>query len=505
MPEAGRRRTGRLMLRLRQMSQALVLVIVGVLLVIAAVPGSPTLVWLFHLDPLATLSVMIQNRITPASLVWPTAAVVLVTVLLGRVFCGWFCPLGALIDLWDRLLGRTRSMGQSFWRWPKYAILTAIGVSALIGAPLAFLFDPFGILVRSFTWLLSTPLAVLGRTAGSQPWGGVLAQSPALAPEVAPALQGTLWGALSLAVVLGLSFGARRGWCRSVCPLGAFLGLLSRFALLRREVTQNCTNCRLCSRDCKMGAIPDDPRTTHVRECIQCWNCVPVCRNGSARIAVTRADTGSEAATDMSRRRLVGAAAAGFLWSGAWASDSAGRMAVDGRTPLASPWLIRPPGARAETAFNSACIRCGLCLRVCPTSGLQPAVTQAGMDGFWTPVLVPRIGYCAEHCNRCGEVCPTAAIRLVDVAAKRNIRIGQAYIDRSKCIVWAQGKECLVCDEHCSYRAIDWISEGKQRNPVVMPEVCTGCGQCENRCPVQPDAAIRVISLGESRHAPASH
>lgn len=165
-------------------------------------------------------------------------------------------------------------------------------------------------------------------------------------------------------------------------------------------------------------------------------------------------------------------------------------------------WLIRPPGAR-EDDILSKCIRCGECIRVCPTGGLQPGLGVAGWEGLWTPVLVPRLGYCDYSCNACGQVCPTEAIPRLDLEQKRQTVIGLAYIDRDRCIPWADGRDCIVCEEMCPVpdkaifleeRTLTAALGGATtvRCPHVIRERCIGCGICEAKCPIKGEAAIRV-------------
>jgi ferredoxin len=142
-------------------------------------------------------------------------------------------------------------------------------------------------------------------------------------------------------------------------------------------------------------------------------------------------------------------------------------------------------------------------MKVCLTNGLQPVLWEAGLDGLYTPRLVPRMGYCAHSCNLCGRVCPTGAIPRLDLEVKQNIPLGAATINRTRCIPYTEGADCLVCEEHCpvSPKAITFNEaevldlRGKKtvvKLPVVQPDRCIGCGHCEHVCPVGGEAAIRV-------------
>ena len=149
-------------------------------------------------------------------------------------------------------------------------------------------------------------------------------------------------------------------------------------------------------------------------------------------------------------------------------------------------------------------------MKVCLTNGLHPPFMEAGLEGMWTPVLVPVLGYCEYNCNLCSQVCPTGAIRKVTVEEKQEIRIGLAMFDKNRCIPYAYGRNCIVCEEHCPVpeKAIQFIEEDAVdeegnpfilKKPIVIPDLCTGCGICENKCPVVDLPAVRVSSINESR------
>lgn len=176
-----------------------------------------------------------------------------------------------------------------------------------------------------------------------------------------------------------------------------------------------------------------------------------------------------------------------------------------------NPALIRPPGALAEDEFLARCIRCGECMKVCPTNAIHPASLEGGAEGVWTPVLKMSAGYCDYECNLCSQVCPTRAIRQIDVEEKKKIRIGLAYIDKNRCLPWAYARTCIVCEEHCpTPKKAIWFEEAEVLNirgeklmvkqPRVDPELCIGCGICEDKCPVRGRAAIRITSVGETRN-----
>ena len=280
---------------------------------------------------------------------------------------------------------------------------------------------------------------------------------------------------------------------------------LSLFRLARSEAS--CTDCRRCSFACQ-GA--DEPLGEHrVGECMVCLNCVPACPDGAISYRALPPLPPAPARPDLARRTLIGTALGAVAVAPLLRSSGGGRDA-------AHPRLIRPPGALPESEFLERCVKCSLCQQACPTAGLQPAVGKAGVEGFWTPALTPRRGWCEYACTRCGEVCPTGAIARLTPARKTGydgrppVSIGTAFVDHGRCLPWAMTTPCIVCEEMCPTdpKAI-WLEEvaetGRDGAPVrlqrprVEPSRCVGCGICENRCPVGEEAAIRVYAVGESR------
>ncbi|MCS6950295.1 MAG: 4Fe-4S binding protein [bacterium] len=498
------------MQNIRRIVQIAFLLLFFALLAVTVYPlRSPMRVDLFFLaDPLAVLSTFLASREVVWSLVPLALSVLLLTVVLGRFFCGWFCPMGTLIDLSDRFLVRRtrRAAGTVGFPQVKYYLLAAVLVSALFSVQIAYFLDPFGILTRTVVWVLFAPVALVGRLLTGSPW--VAEWAPSLThipyiPESQPHYRMNLLAALLFGGILALGLVSRRFWCRNLCPLGALLALLSAWGIVRRQTREGeCIECHRCDRECKMGAILPGGRRYQARECIYCYNCVSVCAPGATSFPITLRREGFETGTNLHRRRLLGFAALGALWAGISAGDLGTKKVGNMPIKASSPFRIRPPGSLPEEQFLQKCVRCSLCMKVCPTNGLQPALTEAGIEGFWTPVLIPRIGHCAQFCTACGEVCPTDAIQSFTAAEKKYLFIGRAYIDRSTCIVWAQDKKCLVCDEHCAYRAVYWKVVDGVRRPFVNDFLCTGCGECEAKCPVQPVAAIRVTTLGDLRHLP---
>jgi polyferredoxin len=459
-----------------------------------------------QLDPLVALNVLLSAQglgfAVALGIVLFALPVIALGLLTERVFCGWLCPLGTVIDISDRLFGARRAKRIVSVTWLKYCALAVVLVGAAAGLSLVFLVDPIVLLTRSLT-LAAVPAgqAVVKRLADLPAVGpGFSLSAYAGAPQFA--YRNSLVALVLLGGVLGLSAMGRRFWCRNACPLGALLALLPGWAVLRLRFEENCTGCGACAKACKMEAITTGEKPSYsARECISCYTCVAKCPEAAISIGLGASREGRSTQLNLSRRRLLQGSAIGIGWALLGKLEVASARAESGAT-LGSPYLLRPPGSVPEHEFVKRCVRCAECVKVCPNGALQPALSEAGMSGLWTPVLVPRINYCTEACNACGNVCPTHALEPFTIKEKKWLFIGTAVIDRSRCITWNSEKVCLVCDEQCTYKAVYWDVVDGRRRPFVNDQVCVGCGICEKKCPVGPEAAIRVFSFGDKRDMP---
>ncbi len=512
--------TGRL---LRVLSQALFLVVFVLLLGAAKWPlqGQADVNLFLRADPLAGLAVLLSLPHFAAGgqllhLFIPALILLVLTAILGRFYCGWICPLGTCIDIFHAIFVRPfkkRDSRRANRPHLKYYVLAAVLLAALFGTQAAWVLDPSPLITRTFGTALHPALLRLQNWLVGHDTGPLAALGSRLNLAVTPERSFAFaWPVAAVFfIVLALGFVSRRHWCRTLCPLGALLGLAGRHGLWRRQVAEGCTACRRCVTDCKMGAIPAEaPRRTRTAECILCYNCVGCGGCVHTRIGLTRQSVGLEPQTDLSRRRLLAAAGAGLIY-GLLAGSP---LAATGRTRSApSRFLIRPPGAivrdasgrisrlMTESELRAQCLRCGECMKACPTGVIQPALLEVGLDGFYTPVMVAAVGCCERECNACGQVCPSGALRPFSPAEKPDIRIAEAAIDHTRCLSWQKGDEytrCLQCEQVCPYGAVlgqDTDGSGQLR-PVVRPEVCVGCGTCEFNCPVGPplgsEAAIRI-------------
>jgi len=430
-----------------------------------------------RLDPLLGLNAIFAAREIIGRALWGLFTIG-ATVVIGRFFCAYVCPMGVSIDFLDLLFFRKKKrQGLKFeagLRKVKYFLLIIFITAAIAGLSLAFLMDPMALLTRFYTFFLYPFVTTLINL---------------ILDLIRPLFQALGWVTLShlhylqpvfyMSAITFIIFGGiialnrlvPRFWCRYLCPLGAFLSLFAPLGIFKRRVNTDCNKCMKCQKSCPMGAISEDPKRTHLPECIQCRTCAKVCPQNAVTFPVSLSLGGEYSKIDFSRRGFVYSLAGGL---------GVGFLAT--QTPFALRQskfqLIRPPGAIPETEFLRTCIRCGECMKSCLTNTLQPCLWESGFSGLWTPKMDLRLAPCDQNCNVCGKVCPTQAIRSVTLDEKTHAKVGTAILRKEMCLVWAQNKLCLICDEICPYNAIVFRPVEGYRRPFVIASKCNGCGFC---------------------------
>lgn len=465
--------------------------------------------WFLHLDPLVALSTLLTTGSLYRDLLWALVTLVL-TVLLGRFFCSWVCPFGSLHHFVGYLgkRGKPFSSRVALNRYHraqsiKYHILVvllsaaagaliahqvreavrpSIPLVALLAVTIGLAWSAAGraserngktfIFLSAFIgiWALIASFVALDRMIAASLQTGLLdpialvyrsinlvvlplADSTMQRISVSQRYYEGAWliGAVFLAALL-LNLKVPRFYCRFVCPLGALYGILGRYALWRiGKKDGDCPQCALCEADCEGGCEPGG--TMRLNECVLCMNCRDDCRHDIITYSSRPSAGGEITLPDLSRRGLVLSMASGI------AAVPLLRLG-GGLGANWNPSMIRPPGSLSEADFLSRCIKCGQCMRVCPTNIIHPAGLESGLEGLWTPILNFRLGTsgCQLNCIACSQVCPTAAIRPItldekkgikDFAASGPVRLGMAFVDHGRCLPWAMDKPCIVCQENC--------------------------------------------------------
>ncbi len=433
---------------------------------------------------------------TSALLAW-----VALTLLFGRLYCSWFCPMGAVQDIFARLPRLTRKLAfrhRYSYKRPlnrlRYAWLALVVAAWGVGVGLLLsLFDPYSAFGRVASRLIA-PL-----------WGWLWGNPVAFASVAA----------FAVAVVTLAAIGAAAAWrgrlyCNTLCPVGSALSLLSRHSLLHFDIdTDLCVNCGACGRVCKAECIDQADHVVDSSRCVMCFNCVAACNEKAIRYTANRKKLSiplmqkvqqpatSSAAVKIDRRKFL---ATGLMLATAPALDSLADAAYTVEHKGEAPARLRPvvpPGRRSMKEFLERCTGCGLCVSHCPRKVLRPSAGELGWTSMLHPVMDYDRSYCLFDCTLCTELCPTEALQPLTPDEKHIFIIGHASVDWTKCV------GCGICAHSCPRKAIEMVErpadspKGGLRGPVarVNTDMCIGCGLCQYQCPAYPDKAIRVNGI----------
>ncbi|MDD3472045.1 MAG: 4Fe-4S binding protein [Syntrophaceae bacterium] len=482
--------------------------------------GIPTDLFL-RLDP----SIGIVSSIADRTVLWeallPAGAVLLLTLILGRFFCGYICPMGVMLDACGSFIQSDpsrNSQANSYENTSKYRkckslFLIFVVFLAICGVSFVFWGSPISLATR-FIALVVHPLVLLAGDTGIELLASFESHLPQITYMQIPnrVFATNEFVAILFLVIALLSLIQPRFWCRNLCPAGAIFSIFSHRSVVKRQVNDSCIHCNLCLKNCPTGCINEDHVSNVNSECIVCLKCSKICPVSAISFGPhykgTRPPTVQVLNSSFpTRRQTLAGMASGLVFAGLIKTGWNQPRLMGQEKRLTDAELLRPPGSIPEREFLARCVRCGLCMKACPTNTLQPLWFKAGLEGMFTPVLAPRLAACELNCATCGQVCPTSAIRPLDLAEKKSVKIGTAWIDRQACLVWNQDKKCLVCDEVCPYNAVIFKPTEGRKNavPHVIPNKCTGCGWCENKCPVEGTSAIRINIIGEVRLASGSY
>jgi polyferredoxin len=448
-------------------------------------------------DPLvAAVSMGAARVFVPA--MFASLGLVLLTLIFGRAFCGWICPLGTLIDgaakLFDPPEKRfSEQTHEHLLRW-KYWILAGVLVAAIFSCQLVFLLDPLVLTFRA------TAAGLYPVAANLLPRGTLDAAWAIRFSEIAFAPLALLIAILALTAI------TPRFYCRYLCPLGALYALISRVPLLRRRVSDDCDGCdkigavRQCVSGCRMGAVPINPRKTRNHECIRCMTGRSFCHAEAIRFDMRPpVREKQDRALDVGRRGFMVSAVAGL-----GLAPVLSRTGYHRDDPRA---VIRPPRVLEENTFLDQCVRCGMCVQACPSQTLQLVWLESGLNGLWSPAVTPRIGGCVPDCNACSLVCPTEAI---PPFGKKNgdkwvVKMGTAIFEAGLCISYTELQNCSKCIRICPTKALilDTSPGQHPERPVGVDFMkCMGCGLCEWECIKIVYGAPAIVTSSHGRGQP---
>jgi len=428
-------------------------------------------------------------------------ALVILTLIFGRIYCSVVCPLGILQDLISWLGGKQQ---KNRFRYSKamnglrYGVLGIFIVALLAG-------------VGSLVALLA-PYSAFGRIAGNllapfyQLGNNLLAHFAEQAESYSfyttevyiKSLPTFLVAAFTLVVLMVLAWRNGRTYCNTICPVGTVLGFLSRYSWLKPVIdTEKCNGCGLCARNCKASCINSKDHSIDYSRCVACMDCIEKCKKNAISYAHPQAVSTCPSKGSGSRRSFLTATAIVATSTALKAQEKKvdGGLATieDKKIPKRTTSIV-PPGALSSRNMAQHCTGCQLCVSVCPNDVLRPSTD---LMKFMQPESSYEKGYCRPECTKCSEVCPAGAIRPISLEDKSSTQIGHAVWVKANCVPLTDDVDCGNCARHCPTGAIQMVpsdpdNKRSRKIPVINTERCIGCGACENLCPARPFSAIYV-------------
>ena len=424
------------------------------------------------------------------------------TLLTGRTYCSFLCPLGILQDVISRIGGMFKRRFRKYGYKKPYTILRyfililTAGILILGGVYVLSILDPYSTFGRFMTYFVKPVVLLLNNLLASilgkfDIYSVFKVDIKAFEP-IAYAIP-----AAFLILIGFLAFRYGRLYCNTVCPVGTFLGLISKVSLFRIKFDEDkCNRCGRCAMACKSSCIDFLNKHIDVSRCVDCFNCIDTCNEKAIGYGLVKIRSSKPAVEpDASRRNFITGSLI-LLASGTQilrAQDATPVPSKESTVKEDRLYPVSPPGSSGIAAFTERCTACNLCVNACPTSVLQPSVSEYGYAGIMQPRMDYHSGFCNYECTLCTEICPTGAIMPLMLEAKKLTQIGKAVFIKENCIVNTEKTNCGACSEHCPTKACYMVPfEGNLLIPEIKDDICIGCGACEHACPTKPFKAIFV-------------
>ncbi len=427
--------------------------------------------------------------------------VLALTVISGRTYCSFLCPLGIGQDIFSRIGGKFKKRFRRYGFKRPHTVLrySILGITLIVtmvwGIYMLTLLDPYSIFGRFMTFFAKPAVIAINNSLSNilgkfdiYTLSHTTVKPFPLVVYSIPVIFFLLTGVMS--------FTKGRFFCNTICPVGTFLGLISKISVFRIKINETaCTRCGRCSMRCKSSCIDFLKHDVDVSRCVGCFNCINVCQDDAVSYGLVRIRK-KEHKTIESRRAAI-ATSVMFLFG-----ISRAARAQDVKAPVPKkPSTVKeeknfpvcPPGGISISEFNKKCTACSLCINACPNGVLQPAFKEYGLAGMMQPVMNFHKNFCTHKCTICTEICPDNALQPLLSEAKMLTQLGKAKFIKDNCIVKTEKTACGACSESCPTKAVYMIPfEGNLLIPEVNNEICVGCGHCEYACPTTPYKAIYV-------------
>lgn len=454
----------------------------------------------------------------------------LMTLVFGRVYCSVVCPMGVFQDIVNWLSGKfgKASRGKKWFKRRKrfrfspartalrWGVVAVVLVASLCGFMLLLgLVEPYSAFGRMVTNVFK-PLYMAGNNLLESIFTSFDNYTFYRVDASVASLSSFLIGLLTFLVIGYLAWRHGRAWCNTMCPVGTFLGILSKFSVFKVRIDKSkCTHCMVCGTRCKASCIDSKNGKIDYTRCVDCFDCIDSCKEGAlsftfpkrrpkggtpapdggAKAVAGQADKDAGAAQqDNSRRR--------FLMAGLTATAAVGELMAqapqivsnnNSNTAYKRQHPITPPGSVSLAHFQASCTSCHLCVSKCPSHVLKPSLLEYGLGGLMQPTVYFEKGFCNYDCTVCGDVCPNGAIKPLTIEQKHRTQMGKVVFIKENCIVYLDGTSCGACSEHCPTQALSMVPyKDGLTIPHVDTDICVGCGGCEYVCPARPFRAVYI-------------
>ena len=433
-------------------------------------------------------------------------ALLVLTLVFGRIYCSVICPLGIMQDIFG-WLGKKAKKNRYTYSKQKHALRVLFFGLMLIaivlgGGTIVQLLAPYSAFGRICTNLLQ-PVYMAGNNvlaAIAEHYDSYAFYHTNIWMRALPSLVISI---VTLGILAVLAWRNGRTYCNTICPVGTALSVFAKFSWLKVHFdVDKCKNCSLCAKNCKAACIDYKTHTVDPLRCVVCGDCIKSCKFGALKYG--HGGNGQPCEPNKSNEP-VDTSKRTFLLSSALVATAAmaqqkdkimdgGLAEIEDKVAPKRQTPIMPPGARSKQNFEQRCTGCQLCISECPNEVLRPS---ADLWHLMQPTMSYERGYCRPECNRCSEVCPAGAILPLKHEDKASTQIGHAVWIKKNCIPLTDGVECGNCARHCPVGAIEMVpsdpdDEASPYVPAVNEARCIGCGACENLCPARPFSAIYV-------------
>ncbi len=436
-------------------------------------------------------------------------ALIIITLVFGRIYCSVICPLGIMQDIISAIHGKIKKNRFSYSpekKWLRYGMLVVFIIAFIAG---------INIIVS-----LLAPYSSYGRIAGNllQPIylgvNNLLAYFAERMDSYAfysvdiwiKSISTFVIAVVTFVIIAILAWRNGRTYCNTICPVGTVLSFFARFSLFKIRFTpEKCVACNRCAKNCKAAAIDVKNHSVDYSRCVVCGDCIGKCHEHGLKYAFKKQTSTAKNSANSSNENKVDESRRAFLVGAAIATTSAmlaqeekqvqgGLAVIEDKVAPDRNTKITPPGSLSAQNMAKHCTACQLCISNCPNGVLRPSTD---LSKFMQPTMSYERGYCRPECTRCSEVCPTGAIKRISHEDKSSVQIGHAVWVKKNCVPVTDGQSCGNCARHCPVNAITMIpinpdDENSLTIPAVNEERCIGCGACENLCPARPFSAIYI-------------